>query len=121
MLARKLNSIGKIAVRGSDRGMFAETIHSHLRQPIRKLGDLWGRSMVLLKVFDHATFLHDPVQHPEEDRYAGAPETIDRLLRITDDHQLSWGKAAGTIGIFGQKRNDLGLNLVGVLKFVDQQ
>src|SRR5262245_54169184 len=72
-------------------------------------------------MFDKAAFSPDLVQHSEEHGYTGASETINRLLRITDDHELSRGKAAGTISIFGQHRNDFGLYLVRVLEFVDEQ
>ena len=70
---------------------------------------------------DHAAFFQYPLKHPEKDRHARAPEPVNRLFRIADDHQLPRSKAAGHIRIFGKQRNDLGLYVVGILEFIDEQ
>ena len=56
----------------------------------------------------------------------GAPEAVDRLLRIADDEQLAGhGRDAPPVAlgriVGGQQQQDLGLQRIGVLELVDEQ
>ncbi len=60
------------------------------------------------------------------ERYVGASEAVDRLLRIADKKQLAGNGAdsppvcaAGIVG--GKQKQDLGLEGIGVLKLVDEK
>ena len=72
-------------------------------------------------MFEPAVFIQYALQQAKENGHARAPESINRLLGISDDHQLARRKSGGIPGILCEQRDDLGLNFVGILKFVDEQ
>ena len=72
-------------------------------------------------MFEPSAFIEDALQHAKENRHTRPPEPINRLLGISDDHQLARRKAGGIRGILCEQRNDLGLDLIRILEFVDQQ
>ena len=72
-------------------------------------------------MFEAAPFIENPLEHAKEHGHASAPKPINRLLWIPDDHELARGETARILRIGGQQRDDLCLDLVGVLKFIDQQ
>src|SRR6266478_6208239 len=117
---REANPVGGIDAFVPDID-FTQPIHHLFRQPICKLRDGQRRAIVVLKMLKDSPFVQDPLQHAKEDCDPCTPEPIDGLLRIADDHQLPRSKAAGPVRIFGEQRDDLGLDLIGVLELIDEQ
>ena len=95
-----------------------EAARETIRQEIRS-GSEDGEN--LFRDFGLDGLVENPLEHAKEYGHTGASKPINRLLRIPNDHELSPGEKVWVVRIRGQQRNDLCLDLVGVLKFIDQQ
>src|SRR5207249_1906089 len=73
------------------------------------------------KMFETPSLIENALEQAKKYGHAGAPESVNRLLRIADNHELSWSQTARMVRVRGKQRDDLRLDLVGVLKFIDQQ
>ena len=72
-------------------------------------------------MLEPASFIENALKQAKKYGHAGAPESVNRLLRIADNHELSRSETARMLRVRGKQRDDLRLDLVGVLKFIDQQ
>src|SRR5437899_6341522 len=72
-------------------------------------------------MLEPASFIENALKQAKKYGHASAPESVNRLLRIADNHELSRSEAARMVRVRGKQRDDLRLDLVGVLKFIDQQ
>src|SRR5206468_12356580 len=72
-------------------------------------------------MFETASLIENALKQAKKYGHASAPESVNRLLRIADNHELSRSEAARMVRVRGKQRDDLRLDLVGVLKFIDQQ
>src|SRR5438552_11228475 len=100
--------------------MFSGAVEHSLRQAVGKLYNRRRRAVVLPKVFEHAAAVEDFFGHADEHRHPRSPESIDGLLRIADNQKLAAGESRFIGRISGEQSNDFGLDLVGVLKLIDQ-
>ena len=77
------------------------------------------------QVLEHRAGVDQPPLHRLVERDVGAPEAIDRLLRIADEEQLPGNRPhAGPVALVGivgrEEQQDLGLERIGVLELVDE-
>src|SRR5436309_14408030 len=72
-------------------------------------------------MLEPASFIDNALKQAKKYGHAGAPESVNRLLRIADNHELARRETARMLRVRGKQRDDLRLDLVRVLKFIDQQ
>src|SRR5438094_9846934 len=72
-------------------------------------------------MLEPASFIENALKQAKKYGHAGAPESVNRLLRIADNHELSRSETARMLRVRGKQRDDLRLDLVGVLKFIVRQ
>src|ERR1051326_732760 len=117
---REANAIRKIDFRTLNGTDLAQTIHHRFRQAIRKFGDRSSRSIILLQMFEPAPLIENAFHHAKENRHSCAPKPVYGLFRIGNNHQLTARQALRIIRVLRQQGNDLGLNLIRILEFVNE-
>src|SRR5206468_11520450 len=72
-------------------------------------------------MFETASLIENALEQAKKYGHAGAPESVNRLLRSADKHELSRSETARMLRVRGKQRDDLRLDHVGGLKFIDHQ
>ena len=99
---RKPNAVRKVDPWIGDLTDLSRPIHHDLRKPVRKLRNRRSRAIMILEMFKAPALVEYAVKHTKENRHTSPAKPVNRLLGVTDDHQLARSKAAGVIRIFGE-------------------